>query len=347
MIRAPRLPGRPLRRTALAGLTTALLLLGGVATSTTQAATAPGHAPARTTSVSRAGGRISGCNPRAVHAKVVTAMARLGRAPDQPSYSPRRLRRLDRRLHRRLAAVGVSHPDARFGLVLRIPVAVHVIAGTHDRGPSLFRVRREIRVINNAYDGGESAHNAPTRFSFQMVSFDRTVNQRWHVASLGDRAGRIARRNLHVGGTNELNLYISAPSTGTRRGGVVLGWSSMPWRAQSHLPEDGVTVNEGSLAGGGLRHYDQGDTAVHEIGHWLGLFHTFQGGCSKLNDHVADTPAEAYPSTTCHVGRDTCPAPGLDPVHNFMDYSYDSCMDRFTPGQVNRMTDNWLAYRTP
>jgi len=346
--------GRPLRRTSLAGLVAALLLLGGLATSTARAE-GTGSPAARSTAgsapvtVARASGNSAGCTPGAAHRGLVAALARLDRTGDHDSFSARQMRRINRQLHRRLAGSALTHPEARFSLLLRIPVAVHVLAGTNDPGPTKARVLRQLAVINDAYAGGESADNTPTRFSFQLASLDRTVNQAWHIASIGDRTTRQARRSLHLGGADELNLYISDPTTGNRRsGGVVLGWSSMPWRAGARLAQDGVTVNEGSLPGGRLRRYNRGDTAVHEIGHWLGLFHTFQGGCSKLNDRVADTPAEAYPSTTCPVGRDSCKAdPGMDPVHNFMDYSYDTCMDMFTPGQVNRMTDNWLAYRTP
>ena len=43
--------------------------------------------------------------------------------------------------------------------------------------------------------------------------------------------------------------------------------------------------------------------------------------------------------------RDTCEAPGLDPVHNFMDYSYDACYEEFTPGQNARQQDAWLFFR--
>lgn len=342
-------------RAGLAGLAGASLVLAGFTTAT---ASAPGHAehrvvsrraaPSPTTRTVAASSLAPGCDPVAQRASVRSAMARIGRADDQPSYRPRRLRRLDARLRHRLATQSLTHAEARYSLVLRIPVAVHVLAGTHDRGPSRARVRREIRVLNDAYSGGQSPENTATRFSFQLVSFDRTVNDAWHTGVMFDAADRAARRALHVGGFNELNLYIAAPTTRNRRSdGVVLGWSSMPWRAQRRPRLDGVTVHEGSLPGGRLRDYNRGDTAVHEIGHWLGLFHTFEGGCSKRNDRVADTPAEYSPSTACERGRDTCPAPGLDPIHNFMDYSFDACMNRFTPGQVNRMTDNWLAYRTP
>jgi hypothetical protein len=130
---------------------------------------------------------------------------------------------------------------------------------------------------------------------------------------------------------------------------MLLGFSTFPWQRARRPSLDGVTISEVSLKGGRAIGYNLGDTVIHETGHWFGLLHTFEGGCTG-GDGVADTPPEATASYTCEEGRNTCsndsyPDPTdptkvidpPDPIHNFMDYSYDFCMNNFTPGQNARM----------
>ena len=62
-------------------------------------------------------------------------------------------------------------------------------------------------------------------------------------------------------------------------------------------------------------------------------------------DEVSDTPDEASAASQCPENRDTCPSEGLDPVTNYMDYTYDSCMNNFTPLQRARMQAQVALYR--
>ena len=204
----------------------------------------------------------------------------------------------------------------------------------------------QIDVLNAAYAGADptaAPTSANTPFRFSLIGVDRTTNAVWFNSGIDSAEEREMKTALHVGGANTLNFYVN------NAGGVYLGWATFPFWYASDPTQDGVVVLYSSLPGGDCcepRVYNQGDTGTHEVGHWLGLFHTFQGGCAAIyNDFVADTPAERSPAFGCPVGRDTCPGAGVDPIENFMDYTEDYCMYQFTSGQSARMEALSALYR--
>jgi Pregnancy-associated plasma protein-A len=228
----------------------------------------------------------------------------------------------------------------RPGFRATVPTWVHVVSDGAIGNVSDRAIDDQIRVLDMTFGGFEGG--VATGFDFQLVGVTRTNNATWHYAD--DFASESAMKQaLHRGGDDTLNLYVTTA-------GAYLGWAYYPSitddPANAYL--DGVVIDWESMLGTSTRYagqYDQGETGTHEVGHWLNLAHTFEGKCSRAGDGVADTPAERTPTSGCPVGKDTCPSAGLDPIHNYMDYSFDSCYTEFTAGQAARMQDAWVFWR--
>lgn len=196
-------------------------------------------------------------------------------------------------------------------------------------------IHSQIDVLNQSF----GRHG----WTFRLASVDRTENAEWFRMTPGSVAEADAKAALRRGGAEALNIYTVSPE------GSLLGWATFPWFYNLQKSQDGVVVLFSSLPGGSSAPYDLGDTATHEVGHWMGLLHTFENGCTVPNDYVLDTPAEQTAAFGCPIGRDTCTEGfqglGLDPIGNFMDYTDDSCMFRFTWIQRRHMNFAFTIYR--
>lgn len=246
-----------------------------------------------------------------------------------------------RRMREMRAASDPASALERTAGSVTINVYFHVITNRRGQGNvSDAAINNQITVLNSAYSGLTGGANTP--FRFQLVNVDRTSNDKWYTAVIGSRAERDMKNALHRGTGRDLNFYTNGMGQG------LLGWATFPWEYAGAPTMDGVVCHFASLPGGTFAPYNLGDTATHEVGHWLGLYHTFQGGCTVTNDEVSDTNAQASSTSGCPIGRDSCQIDGpgrLDPIENFMDYSTDSCMFLFTAGQSARMDDKHATYR--
>jgi hypothetical protein len=226
---------------------------------------------------------------------------------------------------------GNGSSDPNFSATVN--VYVHVIRSSSGAGaPTTTQMNNQIAVLNAAYqDDG---------FTFNVVGTTVSDNDAWYTAGYGSTAESQMKNALRQGDASDLNIYYN------NMGGGLLGWATFPSSYASSPTMDGVVILSASLPGGSAAPYNQGDTGTHEVGHWLGLYHTFQGGCSGGGDLVDDTPAERSAAYGCPAGRDTCPrSAGADPIYNFMDYTDDSCMVEFTSNQGWRMQQMWNTYR--
>ncbi len=233
-----------------------------------------------------------------------------------------------------------------------IPVVVHVIttsSGTGNVSDAL--IQSQVQVLNEDFQALPGSLGAPgtnARIMFHLATTDpngnpttgitRHANTTWYNdgGSYWTAIAWDTRRFLNIyTNTAGGNLgYAYVPSGGGVVGNsfdrVVIYWPTMGKPAPYGPP------------------YDLGRTVTHEVGHYLGLYHTFQGGCAAVSncfnngDLICDTLPESSPNFS-PCTRSTCSDP--DPTDNYMDYSDDICMDNFSAQQANRLRCTLMNFR--
>ncbi|KAJ5661628.1 uncharacterized protein N7477_009244 [Penicillium maclennaniae] len=249
--------------------------------------------------------------------------------------------------------------EARQGPI-EIDTWFHIVASQAESGQvSNDMINSQISILQDAYE------DASIHFRLQGVT--RHVNDVWarneDEVAMKTALRRGSYRTLNVYFQTDLQASPGDAGRADHRGALtsndlsssVLGFCTLPdpsvnaTSARADYIKDGCNVLAKTMPGGSLDLYNRGGTAIHEIGHWNGLLHTFQGeSCSSdnLGDYIADTAQQSTPTDGCPARKDSCPdSPGLDPVHNFMDYSSDVCYESFTPGQTQRMRRMWASMR--
>lgn len=324
-------PGRWLTRLAVTGGAAALAFAAFVApTSAAPVAAAP-SAPADRSSVRCVDGADSSPGSE--------SQFLAGRVDVGGGVDLARERAFDRWVTSRGAAAATTGVD--------VTVYFHNFYRTEAQKLTYQQVLEQLAVLNRSYAGGQGG--STTRFEFKLGSYENVKVSNATIEATSARARRLKARE-HEGGRAVLNVY------GANRlryhGDTIRGVATPPWRAARNPQQDGVWIQRGVMTGvaGGPANRADGDALVHEIGHWLGLYHVFQGYCTGTGDRVADTGRMSRASARnpqCGA-RNTCrhDSGRRDPVHNFMSYSSDACLTTFTAGQATRMSNMWDRYRT-
>ncbi|KAG6907831.1 hypothetical protein DXG01_007213 [Tephrocybe rancida] len=257
-------------------------------------------------------------------------------------------------------AAAVTYVDVSYRFVFDKPdrsLPIADLLAHYRQGPYFGRsaqILDQLAVINKAY--------IPLGVSFVLANITRTISADWFNNAGPDTTQQTAMKtSLRRGSAGDLNVYSVGFTSGSGAG--LLGYATFPSSYSSAPSDDGVVILYSSLPGGTAAPYNLSHVSVsfletfkhltivarqtltHEAGHWFGLYHTFQGGCSGSGDSVSDTAPEASAAFGCPTGSDTCSGGGVDPIHNFMDYTDDSCMTQFTTGQAARAKSQVATYR--
>ena len=232
--------------------------------------------------------------------------------------------------------------------IITIPAYFHVMHSgtsgkqfTYDSNPAY--IQNQIKALNIGFRGEEnnafppnpngrsysrySISEAKTKIQFCLAGTTATDKGAWYTGIYIDSTNEInMKKALRKGGMETLNVYVS------KLGDDFLGWAEFP-SSNPNVVLDGVVLLNDSMPGGSLAPYNEGDTLTHEVGHWLGLYHTFQDSCYGVGDYMDLAPAsinytsiaakESKESFGCDVTLDDCSNDSgkKNPIHSFMAYT--------------------------
>lgn len=257
------------------------------------------------------------------------------------------------------------------GTIHYVPVVFHIIHGGGTENISQAQILDQIRILNEDFrkmqgTNGWSGHAlaADMEIEFRLAQYEPSGKKH-------DGINRIYNTVFDTGATDNtkalitwdskryLNVWVVSTINSASAGstGVVLGYAQFPWQLSAQGATDGIVIRADQVGMIGSADQSQaGRTLTHEIGHWLGLYHTFQGGCvgntsatcNSKGDQVCDTPPVTSASFGCQTGKNSCTndvPDSLDFIHNYMDYSDGTCMNMYTNGQKARV-GGAMGYRT-
>jgi len=252
-----------------------------------------------------------------------------------------------------------------------IPVVFHVI---HTNGPeniSQAQIENQIKILNEDFSFN-NANKSAIRAAFTSVAADVQIEFRLaKIDPNGNCTNGINRvySPLHNDARDEvksipgarwdnrkyLNIWtVSSIKDQSGSGGTTLGYAYLPSSVAAGLSNmDGIVmrsdyvgvIGTGSVSGAGR-------TLTHEIGHYLGLLHTFEDGCSgngNSGDRCADTPpvAGTFTNASCPANGNSCNTDNPDKIdqwENYMDYSQGTCQSMFTLNQKSIMHSTLTNY---
>lgn len=196
--------------------------------------------------------------------------------------------------------------------------------------------KKQITVLNKALNG------TGISFIYEEPEVIFVDSYNWYYMGHRSASERKAKKALSTEIESQLNFYTGGLQPG------LLGWATFPFDLAGDPEVDGVVVLDESLPDGKEKNFNLGMTAVHEVCHWLGLYHTFQDGCQGIGDHVQDTPAHKGPNTEKpEKGKphNACNEGEFAPIHNYMNYVDDAWMNELTSQQQMRIKEQVMMYR--